>query len=226
VVSWSLLSRPQCLPDGTEPRRCWEPLPLTHAPAPDSLQENVATGAADGFARMARRPALVLLHLGPGLANGLANLHNARRAHSPVVVLVGDMASWHDGADPPLHSDIQAIAATVSSSVVTLRPLQEPSPAPPTAAISPQTTQAATRLVFVRQTTGCFTSIQDDRSMLPLHDTGSALTAARQGWRPAGSSPWCCPRTLVGAPRSSRPLLRRHRRWCRRREWRHRGPEV
>ena len=54
------------------------------------LFEGVCTGAADGYARMAGRPALTLLHLGPGLANGLANLHNARRAHTPVVNLVGD----------------------------------------------------------------------------------------------------------------------------------------
>lgn len=57
------------------------------------LHENVATGAADGYARMSRAPAAVLLHLGPGLANGLANLHNARRAGSPMLVIVGDMAT-------------------------------------------------------------------------------------------------------------------------------------
>jgi acetolactate synthase I/II/III large subunit len=56
------------------------------------LFEGVCTGAADGFGRMAGRPAMTLLHLGPGLANGLANLHNARRAHTPVVNLVGDHA--------------------------------------------------------------------------------------------------------------------------------------
>jgi acetolactate synthase-1/2/3 large subunit len=79
------------------------------------LHENVCTGAADGYARMARRPALTLLHLGPGLANGLANLHNARRAHSPVVNVVGDHASWHLPADPPLASDIAALAGTVGA---------------------------------------------------------------------------------------------------------------
>src|SRR5262245_53095673 len=57
------------------------------------LFEGVCTGAADGYARMAGRPALTLLHTGPGLANGLANLHNARRARSPVVNLVGDQAT-------------------------------------------------------------------------------------------------------------------------------------
>ncbi|EFJ41132.1 hypothetical protein VOLCADRAFT_98943 [Volvox carteri f. nagariensis] len=82
------------------------------------LQENVATGAADGYARIARRPALTLLHLGPGLANGLANLHNARRARSPVVNLVGDMATWHRANDPPLNSPLEMLAATVSGAVV------------------------------------------------------------------------------------------------------------
>jgi acetolactate synthase-1/2/3 large subunit len=77
--------------------------------------ENVCTGAADGYARMTGRPALTLLHLGPGLANGLANLHNARRAHSPVLNVVGDHASWHLPYDAPLTSDIAALAGTVGS---------------------------------------------------------------------------------------------------------------
>jgi acetolactate synthase I/II/III large subunit len=78
------------------------------------LFEGVATGAADGFARMTGRPAATLLHLGPGLANGLANLHNARRAATPVVVVVGDHASYHKRFDAPLESDIGALAGTVS----------------------------------------------------------------------------------------------------------------
>jgi acetolactate synthase-1/2/3 large subunit len=77
------------------------------------LFEGVCTGAADGFGRMAGRPAMTLLHLGPGLANGLANLHNARRAHTPVVNLVGDHATWHLPCDSPLTSDIAALAASV-----------------------------------------------------------------------------------------------------------------
>ncbi len=72
--------------------------------------EGVATGAADGFARIAGRPAATLLHLGPGLANGLANLHNARRAHTPVVNVVGDHATYHAEFDAPLESDIEALA--------------------------------------------------------------------------------------------------------------------
>jgi acetolactate synthase I/II/III large subunit len=78
------------------------------------LFEGTATGAADGFGRMAGRPAAVLLHLGPGLANGLANLHNARRAHTPMVVLVGEHATYHKAFDAPLESDIDALAGTVS----------------------------------------------------------------------------------------------------------------
>ena len=84
-----------------------------------ALFEGVATGAADGYARLAGRPAAVLLHLGPGLANGLANLHNARRAHSPVVVIVGAHATGHVRYDAPLQSDIEALARTVSGWVHT-----------------------------------------------------------------------------------------------------------
>ena len=79
-----------------------------------ALFEGVATGAADGYARMAERPAAVLLHLGPGLGNGIANLHNARRAASPVVVVVGDHATDHKQYDAPLESDIDALASNVS----------------------------------------------------------------------------------------------------------------
>ena len=79
------------------------------------LFEGVCTGAADGFARMTDRPALTMLHLGPGLANGLANLHNARRALSPIVNIVGDHASWHIPFDAPLTSDIKTLAAPMSN---------------------------------------------------------------------------------------------------------------
>jgi acetolactate synthase-1/2/3 large subunit len=79
-----------------------------------TLFEGVAAGAADGYARIAGRPAAVLLHLGPGLGNGLANLHNARRAQVPMVVIVGDHASYHKKYDAPLESDIDAVATTVS----------------------------------------------------------------------------------------------------------------
>jgi acetolactate synthase-1/2/3 large subunit len=79
-----------------------------------ALFEGVATGAADGYARMAGKPAAVLLHLGPGLGNGVANLHNARRAGSPVVNVVGDHATYHKQYDAPLESDIDALASNVS----------------------------------------------------------------------------------------------------------------
>jgi len=78
------------------------------------LFEGAATGAADGYGRMAGRPAAVLVHLGPGLANGLANLHNARRARTPVLVIVGDHATYHKRFDAPLESDIEALAGSVS----------------------------------------------------------------------------------------------------------------
>ncbi len=79
--------------------------------------EGVATGAADGYARIAGRPAATLLHLGPGMANGLANLHNARRAHSPVVNVVGDHATHHQKLDAPLQSDIDALGNWLNGTV-------------------------------------------------------------------------------------------------------------
>ncbi len=89
------------------------------------LFEGVATGAADGYARMTGKPGLTLLHLGPGFANGIAYLHDAKRARSPIVNLIGDHASWHLHADPPLTSDIFSLANPVSSWVRRSRSAEE-----------------------------------------------------------------------------------------------------
>lgn len=83
------------------------------------LFEGCCSGAADGYARMTGRPAMTLFHLGPGLGNAIANLHNARRAHSPLLNIVGDHATWHRQADPPLTMDIESLARTVSGWVRT-----------------------------------------------------------------------------------------------------------
>ena len=78
------------------------------------LFEGVCSGAADGYARMSGNPAMTLLHLGPGFANGIANFHNARRARSAIFNVIGDHASWHLACDPPLASDIESLARPVS----------------------------------------------------------------------------------------------------------------
>lgn len=82
------------------------------------LFEGVCTGAADGYARISGKIPLTLLHLGPGFANGIANLHNARRAHSKIVTIIGDHATWHLAHDAPLTSDIESLARPVSLDVV------------------------------------------------------------------------------------------------------------
>jgi acetolactate synthase I/II/III large subunit len=82
------------------------------------LFEGVATGAADGYARMADKPAAVLLHLGCGLGNGLANLHNARKGKVPIVNIVGDHATYHQPLDAQLQSDIETVARNVSPEFV------------------------------------------------------------------------------------------------------------
>ena len=86
-----------------------------------SLFEGVCSGAADGYGRVAQKPALTLTHLGPGFANSMANLHNARRANTPIVNIIGDHASWHVNYDPPLASDIEGMAKTVSGWVRTCK---------------------------------------------------------------------------------------------------------
>src|ERR1700687_87948 len=83
------------------------------------LFEGVVTGAADGYFRMKGTPASTLLHLGPGLANGLANLHNAKKANSGIVNIVGQHATYHVAYDAPLTSDIEAVARPMSNWVKT-----------------------------------------------------------------------------------------------------------
>ena len=84
-----------------------------------TLFEGVATGAADGYARMADKPACTLLHLAPGLGNGLANLHNARKARSAVVNIIGDHATYHKSNETPLKSDVENTARPISDWVRT-----------------------------------------------------------------------------------------------------------
>ncbi|WP_238365658.1 acetolactate synthase large subunit [Mesobacterium pallidum] len=83
------------------------------------LFEGVVTGAADGYGRMTGKPAVTLLHLGPGLGNGIANLHNARKAGTGILNVIGDHATFHKGLDAPLNSDIEALAAACSDWVHT-----------------------------------------------------------------------------------------------------------
>src|SRR6202047_724599 len=83
------------------------------------LFEGVVTGAADGYFRMKGTPASTLLHLGPGLANGLANLHNAKKAHSGIVNIVGQHATYHIGYNAPLTSDVEGLARAMSEWVRT-----------------------------------------------------------------------------------------------------------
>ncbi|WP_298862125.1 acetolactate synthase large subunit [uncultured Sulfitobacter sp.] len=100
---------------------------LDHIPGMRSilaLQEGVATGAADGYYRMTGKPASTLLHLGPGLANGLSNLHNAKKAGSGVVNIIGEHASTHIELDAPLTSDIEGIARPVSHWVHTSKTVE------------------------------------------------------------------------------------------------------
>src|SRR5437867_3527972 len=84
-----------------------------------ALFEAVVTGAADGYWRMLDRPAATVLHLGPGLGNGLANLHNAKKANSGIVNIVGEHATHHIKYDAPLTADIEGIARPVSAWVRT-----------------------------------------------------------------------------------------------------------
>jgi acetolactate synthase I/II/III large subunit len=88
------------------------------------LFEGVCSGAADGYGRLKEKPALCLLHLGPGLANGVANLHNAKRARTPLLNVVGEHASWHVKANAPLAMDIECLCKTFSGWQRTVRSVE------------------------------------------------------------------------------------------------------
>jgi acetolactate synthase I/II/III large subunit len=80
-----------------------------------ALFEGVCTGGADGYGRVKEKPAMTLLHLGPGFANGIANLHNARRARTPLINIIGQHTTWHIDADAPLTMDVNSLSKTVSA---------------------------------------------------------------------------------------------------------------
>jgi thiamine pyrophosphate-dependent acetolactate synthase large subunit-like protein len=83
------------------------------------MAETVVTGCADGYGRMTGKPAATLMHCGPGLANGISNIHNARRAETPMVNIVGDHATYHRPFDAPLTADTEGLARAVSNWVRT-----------------------------------------------------------------------------------------------------------
>lgn len=112
------------------------------------LFEGVVTAAADGYARMADKPAATLLHLGPGLANGLANLHNARRARTPMINVVGDHASYHLVHDAPLTSDIESLARPMSHFVRRIDGAEDVGPAVSEAYSAAMTLPGVTTLIL------------------------------------------------------------------------------
>jgi len=143
-----------------------------------ALFEGVATGAADGYARIAGKPAAVLLHLGPGLANGLANLHNARRARTPVVVIVGAHATGHARYDAPLQSDIEALARTVSGWVHTSGTSRDLAQDAMRAVAAAQSGQIATLILPADVSWSEGATIAPPRARVPAPIPASAPTAA------------------------------------------------
>jgi len=150
------------------------------------LFEGVVTGAADGYARMADKPAATLLHLGPGLANGLANLHNARRAHTPMVNIVGEHASYHIQHDAPLNSDIESLARPMSDWVRRIQSAGDVSPAA-AAAIEAARTQPGGISTLILPADAAWqdapAAIQKARPVSPPPIGAAALCQAREALR-------------------------------------------
>ncbi|MGA9882391.1 MAG: acetolactate synthase large subunit [Candidatus Acidiferrales bacterium] len=138
-----------------------------------ALFEGVAIGAADGYARMTGKPACTLLHLGPGFANGMANLHNASRAHVPMVNLIGQHPAYHLGYDAPLTSDIEAIARPYSA---WLRTTQE-----------------------VRNA-GCDTADAIANARIPPGQIATLIIPADVAWNQGATAPIVCAPASAGVP--------------------------
>ena len=132
--------------------------------------ENVASGAADGHARMTGMPGLTIVHLGPGFANGIANLHNARRARSPVITLIGEHAEDHQRYDPGLAMPIAAMAASFGGHVRTIG--------------SPEDAPRAFADSFAAATRGTISSLIFPHN-IQLADAGETVDMARPSPLPA-----------------------------------------
>lgn len=154
------------------------------------LQENVVTGMADGYWRIAGKPACTLLHCGPGLANGLGNLHNARRARSGIVNIVGDQATYHRPFDAPLTADTEGLARTVSGWVRT------------TARAGLVGRDAAAAVQAARSGQIATLILPSDASW----DDGGAVADALDPLAPAAIDPYAVDRA-VQALRSGKPVL-------------------
>ena len=141
------------------------------------LFEGVVTGAADGYARMADKPAATLLHLGPGLANGLANLHNARRAFSPVINVVGEHPAAHLPYDAPLTSDIESLARPMSGWV---------------------------RRCSVADAVGVDTAAAIDAAMAWPHQVATLILPADAAWNPTEQTAARCAPAVPAAPDPAR----------------------
>jgi acetolactate synthase-1/2/3 large subunit len=177
------------------------------------LFEGVATGAADGYGRMAGKPAASLLHLGPGLANAGANLHNARRAFTPVVNIVGDHATYHQQYDAPLQSDIESLARPHSTWVKSATTADDaPRLAAEAVAASCGPPGGVATLILPADCAWSETTADHSKIALPLHryavpaparqiDAGAAaIKAARKPLLLLGSLA-CNERTLAAAGR-------------------------
>jgi acetolactate synthase-1/2/3 large subunit len=156
------------------------------------LFEGVATGAADGYGRMTRKPACTLLHLGPGLANGLANLHNARRARTPIVNIVGDHAVSHRALDAPLSSDLAGFAAPVSQWIKSADTADDVGAAAAEAVVASQAAPGGIATLILPADTAWTKSDAGPAKPLPspsfaAHD-GAAVGAARAALKHANAS--------------------------------------
>ena len=135
-----------------------------------SLFEGVCTGAADGYARVSGQVPMTLLHLGPGFANGIANLHNARRAGSRIINIIGDHATWHLSYDAPLTSDIDSLAAPVSRQVIRM------------AGTDAIATDVARAFVATREAEGGAATLIVPTDVIDAPAAPAAATVPQSGW--------------------------------------------
>jgi acetolactate synthase-1/2/3 large subunit len=150
------------------------------------LFEGVCTAAADGYARMAGRPAMTLLHLGPGMANGIANLHNASRARTPLLSVVGEHTTTHRGRGAPLETDIEGLSRPFSTWVRT------------SSSAGAVAQDGAEALAAARSAPGGVATL-----IVPADCAWGDADAAAEPIAP--SAPAACPNSPAGSGRRNRP---------------------
>ena len=171
------------------------------------MAETVVSGCADGYGRMAGKPAATLFHCGPGYANGIANVHNARRAHTPMVNIVGDHATYHRPFDAPLTSDVEGLARATSHWVRSSAASATVGADAAAAVQAANTAPGQIATLILPADTGTKAAWSPPRCRYPRVPSSRRITCApsHRCCAPKSRQCWCCTGRLCRRPASPPP---------------------